>query len=227
MSKSKVQRPSMAMSRALGDVVVRPTLQVERTANVLVVGDCSSSMQGAPIRALHEAATSIVQLLAAPAEQGAFHVAVVAYNHTASIVAPWAPASDLSVPTLTASGATCFAAAIEAAIGAHRAAPSRPGAAARPATVFLTDGRHVSPRDPLAGVSTLKGMSDVVTIGIGDDADFGFLATLASGPEFCTRSTDPRQLRGLFASVAAALSASRAMGGLTAAGADPFASRAV
>ena len=220
-------RPSMAVSRALADAVVRPKLKVERTANVLFVLDRSQSMQAGNAIGLQDAATaSIVKTLADPAECDAFQLAIIAYNHEARTLVPWTPATAVTTPRLSAEGQTCFGAAVEAALRVHAEATVS-ASAARPATVFLTDGQHVSSRDPFADVAALQRISDVVTIGLGDSPDMGFLRRLASAPHFCTRTTDPTQLRALFASVATALSASRSMGGLTAASADPFASRQV
>lgn len=224
-SKKKSPADRVVRSRAdlLSQGIRRPSLAA-KPQNVLLALDRSSSMSGGPVSSAIAAADDVAAVLADPKERDAFNVGLVTFNHEARYDVPFIGAHAFSVPPLTADGGTDFACATERALRALEAGP-KSEISARSCLLFLTDGLHEASSNAFQHVEALHRVADVVCVGLGPRADLGFLAKLASRPDFVTTASTGLELRAYFVSVAKSLSASRASGGLTSAGVDPFASR--
>lgn len=226
IDKSKSHVPIVSKHDLLSRGVARVPIGTSRKQYVILAPDKSGSMAGAPFAEAMNGARAFLDELAKPENLDAFQVGVLPFNHIAALM-PFQPAASTTLPVgVGADGGTDFTKPLElarAALAPYGAPESDPN---RPTLVFLTDGKHEAPTDPIPLATELKVIANVVCIALGANADLGFLTLLASGPTFVTRVTDPTQLRGYLAAVGATLSKSRRAGrSIAAASLDPFASR--
>jgi Ca-activated chloride channel family protein len=158
-----------------------PCTPDQQHADVILVLDTSSSMQGSKLAAAQTAARSFVGLLRLPGDQ----VAVVAFNQHASLASPLTSNPQLAltaIDTLHTQPGTRIDRALRLAL--DELGSTRRIATNQPITVLLTDGvQYEEPQTAQAVALEVRtaGVS-IYAIGLGADVDAAFLHALAGAP---------------------------------------------
>jgi uncharacterized protein YegL len=155
----------------------------ERAPLVLVL-DCSSSMEGEPIRLLNAGLQALEQdLKSDPITAKRGRVLVVTYGGDDQVeIAPWQDAMDFIPPVLIANGRTPLAAAVVAALDAIEAQKAEMRAAGvsykRPIMMLMSDGNPTDEWESVAErcrAAEQAKQVNVMAVAVGDDADKGVL----------------------------------------------------
>lgn len=175
--------------------------------HVLLVRDHSSSMSGTKISELNQASQALVSSLCEPENKDGFRVSIIDFNHKAKRVCMAESPSELSVPTVSASGSTNFNKALEEALATIIAFNQRPNTEGwhylRPCVLFLSDGQSTL-NDTI--VQELQEHAQVIAIAYGSDASEDILSLIASDGQVHIVGTDSHQLRLFLAEIGKTLS---------------------
>ncbi|MFH1057731.1 MAG: vWA domain-containing protein [Pseudomonadota bacterium] len=166
--------------------------------DVLLLVDCSGSMEGPSLAQAKAAAASFASVLIGPD----FRVGVVAFESTPSEVAPLSSSieqAEKALSEISATGGTSIALALEMA-NTIFAKPSVTGAPARRrAVVVLSDGQDSDSAQMQAQAQRLKDAGvDIFAIGLGQGVNEELLRRLASQPTYFAYTLDPGQLANIY-----------------------------
>jgi len=185
---------------AAGQVTLEDLAHNRAPMQVALVMDCSGSMYGANIQNAKQAALGFAQTtLSSPNRQ----IAVVAFPGGVKST-PTAEMDRLkwAIDSLTPIGST----PLSEGLGDARNL-LRPRAGVQRVFVVMTDGHPDDPDATVAEIHRLRTSgARIITIGVGDQVQQNFLASLASGPNdyhFCNEAID---LEGTFINLATELS---------------------
>lgn len=180
-----------------GFVVQRP-----RPLPVIVLADCSGSMQGPKIAALNAAMRELAQDLSeATTPQGEIHIGLITFANGVDTHPP-VPAGDFTPPELRASGRTAMGGAVDALRELLDDRERLPTRAYTPTVVLISDG---VPTDHFE--SALRALLDDergrratrMALAIGDDADVGLLGRFIDHPEIpVIQAQDVSKIRDFF-----------------------------
>jgi len=183
-------------------ILLRERCDPERVrADVVLVLDASSSMEGAKFEAAKAAAKAFVDVMNLPSDQ----VGVVAFNEAATIV------SRLSGDRATLAAAIdgivlVQGTRIDAGLAAAREVLAGPERVARntPVVVLLTDGIQIYEVERPHGLADqLRGQGvELFVVGLGNDVDAAYLVRLAGTAGRLYLSPTPEELAGIYRGIA-------------------------
>lgn len=180
---------------------------------VIIIVDCSPSMEGEKARQAYTAMCEFVAALAQPMNKDGFIVLVIYFNSKAKVARPWKTARDHEgdLPPLDIDSATNMTAAMELA-NRELAVFQKQGGITylRPVGLFLTDGCFNEGGSPVAASTEFKADADLVTVAFGDDADEGLLEEMATSPQHFYRVKNGAELRNFMATASATIMISKA-----------------
>lgn len=183
---------------------------------VVLVLDCSPSMEGEKAREASAAALAFVQELAG-VSRGVFEVAIVEFAGRAKVVQPFQSAGDLvgrMRPIETGGMRTNVSKALSAVEELLATAPpAQAGKRELHPTVFLmSDGAHNGWFSPDPAAARVKAKADLVTVAFGADAEERDLRRWATSPQHFYRVADGRELRRFLGAAATTLTGTMAAG---------------
>lgn len=191
-----------------------------RRLPVYFIIDCSDSMVGEPLDAVHAGFQQLIrELRKDPHALETVHVSVITFSSEARLALPLTELTDVQVPELELGPGTALGSALRL-LRARIDDEVRPTTRERkgdflPLVFLLTDG--VPTDDPQASLQALEGeartrLGSVYGIGCGEDADLGWLEGIADGV-FRVDEMSEQQLKALFMWLTASVkSASVAVG---------------
>lgn len=173
-----------------------------RPLPVIVLADCSGSMQGEKIAALNEALRQMLESLR-EIDDGRVTpwAAMISFATTASVVLPPSPAAAAQLPALTADGRTAMGAAFRLVRELLEDRARVPGSAYTPNLILVSDGQ---PNDEwesqleslLASERARRGLR--LALAVGRDADEKMLKRFVSPEVPVLRAEDARRIRSFF-----------------------------
>ena len=196
--------PLANLQNKTGQIIVglkRPAWVSSNTRqDVILMRDASGSMQGQKADDATAACHDLVLELADPINKNAFHVGVIDFSDTASVVHPLAEATSLesSLSPISVTSNTNITAAIREAIHMLQASASVKMEGVRfvpPVALLFSDGCHNVGQGPTDVADELKQSATFVTVAFGDDADENLLKSLATTPQHFYRCKNGRELR--------------------------------
>jgi len=176
-----------------------------RPLPVIVLADTSGSMSmGGKIEALNTALADMVRAFAEEEEgRAAIHVAIVTFGGTAQVHQALAPASELNLRPLNATGMTPMGGAFDLARELVEGLQSAPGRRPyTPALVLVSDGQpNDAWEEALSRLleSERAKKAQRFALGIGEDADASVLRRFLANPEGKVYgAADARQIKNFF-----------------------------
>lgn len=191
----------------------RPAGWAQRQQRVVIVRDCSPSMEGDKADAAGHATKELCHILALPTNRDGFHIAVVDFHGKARVVHELEKATALHMHLRPlrvgafASGTNITSGLKHALSLLQRAEENQTETTqfARSVVVLLSDGEHNSGHPPYRMAEALKQIADLVCIAYGDDADLKLLRRLATSPKHCVQCSAGEELRHFFVQVGVTL----------------------
>lgn len=218
MDNNNIQRIKTIMSGGKQ----RPTMICSRTSQVVVlVRDCSPSMEGVKAKEAGAACEDLVREIAGPANKGAFEIAVIDFAGRTGVSLEAVKASSVEgqLPVMDTDSAwgwgTNISKSLEVTLDLlerRKASPDKSRFELRPVVVMFTDGEWNRGGDPREVAIRVKTAADIVCVGFGDDADMYTLKRIATTPQHAVRCQTGRELRQFLAAVGRTLVASLTVG---------------
>jgi len=175
------------MTNIIADVALQDNTD-ERTPLVLVL-DCSGSMDGEPIAELNAGLVALAEAMKSdPTTSTRGRVLVIQFGGDSEVTqGEWQDAIEFTAPTLEANGTTPTGAAVKSALAAIEAQKTELKAAGiaykRPVLMLLSDGNPTDEWESAADACQAAQAANKVTvfaIGIGDRADLKQLGRFSS-----------------------------------------------
>ena len=184
------------------DVITSLTRQ-----RAIFVRDASNSMsENNKARDASRATQNFLAELAKPENKDGFYVAVIDYSDDATIVAPFAKATELegTLEDIETRINTNITAGLKKARKLLEDTPDPIDSKERflkPVVILFSDGCHNEGPKPHTAAKDLKDIADLITVAFGSDADENLLREIATTPEHCYRCQDGKDLRAFMAAV--------------------------
>ena len=173
-------------------------------ADIVLVIDVSSSMEGEKLEAALEAALTFIDLVALPRDRAAI-VLFDGSAHVAQTLTGSRARLQLELVGASTGVGTRIDLGLDAALDELAV---RGATGSTPVVVLLTDGRPDGGSEPALDAAAVRARSagvTVFTIGLGTDADGTILRRVATDPSRYTAAPDVADLRAIYASVAGAI----------------------